>query len=94
LAILGLVAYLVLGRGQLAPGKNVTRRAEPGPDPLYLPDIDSFDDELGIYFDPELGYRDIVVPETVPGEWVSTYGAGTEGAPPASDAEPPRGQTE
>jgi hypothetical protein len=55
------------------------RRSDPGADPLFLPDIGYFDAELGICFDPQLGYMDMVVPETVPSEWVIAYGAGNGG---------------
>jgi hypothetical protein len=61
------------------PGLQTPCNSDLGADPVYLPDIGYFDSEAGIYFDPELGYRDVVVPETVPGEWVTAYGADGDG---------------
>ena len=75
LAFLALVAYGAHRRGGVVPEHEAPGRSEPaGAGPVYLPDIGYFDSELEIYFDPELGYSDIVIPETVPPEWVDAYG--------------------
>jgi hypothetical protein len=94
LAFLALVAYRVHRRSGWASGHQTSNRSSPVAEPVYLPDIGPFDPELGIYFDAELGYTDVVIPETVPREWVNTYGAGNGGKPAARDTLPPGGQPE
>ena len=90
LAFLGLVAYRAHRRAELSPGHETPGRSEPaGSGPLSLPDIGYSDGELGIYFDPELGYTDVLVPETVPSEWVDAYGADSGGRSAAGDTQPP-----
>ena len=94
MAFLVLVAYRVHRRAGWTPGHEASSRSDPGGQPAYLPDIGPFDPELGIYFDAELGYTDVVIPETVPCEWVDDYGADNGGKPAARDTQPPGGQPE
>jgi hypothetical protein len=60
---------------------------------VFLPDIGYFDAELGVYFDAELGYTD-VVPDAVPREWINRYGADADGERGGRDTEAPGGQAE
>ena len=89
LALLGLIAYRVHRRAGSIPGHEAPGRSgAAGASPVYLPDIGYFDGD--VYFDPELGYTDVIVPESVPSEWINAYGAETDGWPTTGDTEPPR----